>query len=80
MEARLRDGLRFGNIALALTAPGVARDFEANLREDVLRLEADGRMRQRPYTPGGFAATNGGGKGPVTALLHRAYVDNLTAI
>ena len=77
MEARLRDGLRFGNIALA---PGVARDFEANLREDVLRLEADGRMRQRPYTPGGFAATNGGGKGPVTALLYRADVENLTAI
>ena len=77
VEARLRDGLRFGNIALA---PGVARDFEANLRGDVRRLEADGRLRQRPYRPDGFAATNGGGKGPVTALLYRADVGSLTAI
>ena len=77
VEARLRDGIVVGNIALP---PGVARDFGPNLGKDVRRLEAIGRFRQRTYVPGGFAATHGGGKGPVTALLYRADVEDLTAI
>jgi hypothetical protein len=77
VEALLRDGLVVGNIALA---PGVAQNFEANLGKDVRWLDAIGRWRDRRYNPGGFAATHGGGKGPVTALLSRADVEKLTAI
>jgi hypothetical protein len=77
LEARLVDGLMLGRIVLAL---GDEEDFEANLLDDVQRLEKDAKWRQRTYAPGGFAQKHGG-KGPVTAVLYPAYVrDNLTAV